>query len=346
MELTKQVRTLNEDLANTSTKMFDDVSGLLFWDDIYNNQYYEILKEMRGNFWVPDEVSMSQDIQHWNSIMTDQEKEMYKSGKGILASLDSVAAVFDSILADFIRDSAIKSNVAFIGAMETIHNESYTYTISSLIDKEEALEVFERAKTNPFMVRRNRLIMNIFDKFLEEKTGANFVRGLVAMMGLEGLCFVNGFTPFYHLNRNNKMFGTGTIIQYIQRDEAQHSYFQSVLIRDFLTQYPEENTEELNQFIYDFFTELVQLEKEFCEDLYKDIHDIDLFEVKEYVEFRANLLLDSLGLTKIFETKKNPMPWITAFDPDNLNNTKRDFFEDKEINYSLTNEETNGWDEL
>jgi ribonucleoside-diphosphate reductase beta chain len=58
------------------------------------------------------------------------------------------------------------------------------------------------------------------------------------------------------------------------------------------------------------------------------------------------LILDNLGLDKIFSVKKNPMPWITAFDPDNLNNTKTDFFEGKDTNYTKTSEEANDWDEL
>jgi len=346
MELTRQVRILNEHLPNSSPRMFDDVSGVLYWDDINNQAYYKILKEMRGNFWVPDEVSMSQDIQNWTSEMSYDEQELYKDGIGVLVSLDSVATVFDSIAADFIRDSAIKANMAFIGAMETIHNESYTYTISSLVPKNIALEVFEKPKVNPFVVKRNRLIMDKFETFLETRSIEDFIKGLVAMSGLEGLCFVNGFTPFYHLNRNNKMFGTGTIIQFIQRDEAQHTYFQTILVRDILSQYPEYNTPELANFIYDFFRELVQLEQDFCVDLYKNIPGIDIEEVKQYVEFRANLILDSLGLDKIFSVKKNPMPWITSFDPDNLNNSKSDFFEVKEVNYVKASEADNGWGDL
>ena len=40
------------------------------------------------------------------------------------------------------------------------------------------------------------------------------------------------------------------------------------------------------------------------------------------------------------------MKWITAYDPDNMNNTKTDFFEDKEGNYSKPTEEANDWDDL
>src|SRR5699024_4341 len=197
----------------------------------------------------------------------------------------------------------------------TIHNESYTYTFGSLTSKEEALEVFERPKKTPTMIKRNKIMMDLFNGFLEKRDVESFAKALIAMSGLEGLCFVNGFTPFYHLNRNNKMFGTGTIIQFIQRDEAKHSYFQTLLVRDIMTQYPELNTEEFSDFVYDFFRELVRLEEEFCIDLYKDTQDIDMEEVLLYIGYRANLLLDNLGLDKIFEAKKNPMPWITAYDP-------------------------------
>jgi ribonucleoside-diphosphate reductase beta chain len=346
MELTKIIRVFDENLNNSAPKMFDEVSGILFWDDISNQIYYDVYKTMRDNFWVPDDVSMNQDIIHWNTVMSDKEKELYKNGISVLAVLDSIATFFDKIASDYIRDSAIKAVMAWIASQETIHNESYTYVFSSLLPKAESLEVFERPKKNEFVIRRNKMMMELFDNFLKERTIENFVKAIVGMSGLEGLCFINGFTPFYHFNRNNKMFGTGTIIQYIQRDEVQHSYFQTVLVRDIMTQYPEYNTEEFGSFVYNFFDQLVKLEKEFCEDLYKDTPDIDIEEVKEYIEFRANLLLDNLGLDKIFPPKKNPMPWITAFDPDNLNNTKRDFFEDKEINYIKPTESVNGWDEL
>lgn len=346
MKLTKNIRVLNEALDNKAPRMFDDVSGILYWDDISNQVYYDIMKTMREQFWIPDEVSMTQDKQHWTTIMTEEDKELFRNGIGILASLDSIATHFDKIAADYIRDPAIKANMAFIAAMETIHNESYTYTLASLVTKEEAKEVFERPKKNPFMVRRNRIMMDLFDNFLENRTIESFAKALVSMAALEGLCFTNGFTPFYHFNRENKMFGTGTIIQFIQRDEVQHAYFQSILVRDIMTQYPELNTKEFSEFIYNFYEELVELEKEFCEDLYKNHPQVDIKEIKEYVGFRANLLLDNLGLDKIFPAKKNPMPWITAFDPDNLNNKKTDFFEDKELNYIKTNETSNGWDEL
>lgn len=346
MKLTKQVRIFDESLSNSKPKLFDEVSGILYWDNISDQTYYELYKDMREKFWIPEEVSMSKDMSDWNNSMSPEEKSLFKEAIGVLAVLDSIATYFDNIAAHYIRDSAVKAIMSMIANFETIHNESYTYTLASLVSKEEAMQVFESPKTNPAMIKRNKLMMGLFDKFLETEEIEDFAKALVAMSALEGLCFVNGFTPFYHFNRNNKMFGTGTMIQYIQRDEIKHSYFQSLLVRSIMTQYEELNTEEFGEFCYNFFEELVEHEKAFCDDLYKDIPEIDVEEVKDYVEFRANLLLDNLGLDKIFSTKKNPMSWITAYDPDNLNNTKRDFFEDKEVNYAKPTESTNGWDDL
>lgn len=346
MELKKIVKVLDEEMSNRGNRIFDDVSGILFWDDIGNQAYYELIKTMREFFWIPEEVSMHGDKNQWYTNMVDKDQELYKDGISVLASLDSIATFFDTIAAHYIKDPAVKANMAFIAGMESIHNESYTYAPSSFMTKSELLEIFERPKKNPFIVKRNRIMMDHFDNFLNEPTIENFAKSLVAMAGLEGLCFVNGFTPFYHFNRDGKMFGTGKIIQYIQRDEVQHSYFQTLLVRDILTQYPENNTEEFAQFAYDFFKDLVKHEKEFCEDLYKNHPEIDIFEVKEYIEFRANQILDNLGLDKIFAVKKNPMLWIKAFEPENANNTKTDFFEDKESNYTKPTESSNGWDDL
>jgi ribonucleoside-diphosphate reductase beta chain len=348
VQLTKQVRVFDESLRNNGNGLFEPQSGILFWDDISKQIYYDLYKEMRGNFWIPEEINMQGDYSHWHNpdVMSESEQTLFGNGIGTLASLDSIATQFDDLVARFIKNSAVRAVMACTGFFESIHNESYTYNMSSLVTKRETLEVFEFAKQNPFVLKRNKFMMKIFDEFLKEQTVENLLKGLVAMSALEGVCFVNGFTPFYHFMRNNKMFGTGRIIQYIQRDEVQHSYFQTILVRDILTQYPEYNTPEFSQWIYDFFTELVELEKEFCDDLYKDIYDIDIYEVKENVEFRANLVLDNLGLDQIFYTKKNPMPWILAFDPENANNVKTDFFEDKETNYVKPNETDNGWGEL
>ncbi|WP_176142667.1 ribonucleotide-diphosphate reductase subunit beta, partial [Salmonella enterica] len=93
------VRVFNENLPNKGERMFDDVSGILFWDDIINQVYYELIKEMREVFWIPDEVSMSKDKVQWATEMNEMEQELFLNAIGILAVLDSIATYFDNVAA-------------------------------------------------------------------------------------------------------------------------------------------------------------------------------------------------------------------------------------------------------
>lgn len=107
-----------------------------------------------------------------------------------------------------------------------------------------------------------------------------------------------------------------------------------------------EESEEFGTWVYSFFEEVVRTEKELAQDMYKDYTLIEMGELFGYIEWRANLLLQNFGLDKIFETKTNPMLWINAFDPENTNNTRTDFFEKRVTNYSKATEDKNNWDSL
>lgn len=344
-QLEKQVRIYDIDKANSNGKMFEEQSGILNWNDIYNNSYYDFMKQLRQAFWIPSEVSVAKDVSDWKNKMTDQEKQVFKRGVGILASLDSVAEVYDYHASQYIKDPSIKALMSMIAYNEITHNESYSYVLSSIVPDSEAREIFNYPKEDKFMIERNKRIMEELNSFIENPTVTNFVKAQVANAILEGVSFTNGFTPFYYFARNGKMFGMSEIIEYIQKEEQIHSMVQGTIVRDVLTQYPEYNTEELTEWIYDFVREIVLHEQEYCKDLYKEVDDIDMYEVIKFIEYRANIMLDNLGLSKIFDTKKNPMPWINAFDPQNRNRKKEDFFEKREKNYELTSGD-NGWDDL
>lgn len=104
--------------------------------------------------------------------------------------------------------------------------------------------------------------------------------------------------------------------------------------------------ENFVDWVYSFFAEVVKTEKELSKSLYREAKLIDLEELNGYIEWRANLLLQNLGLEKVFLQKTNPMLWINAYDPENINNTKTDFFEKRVTNYSKATEDKNEWDLL
>lgn len=327
-------------------KMLEPHSGLLYWDEQLT-VYYEQYKKLTGQFWIPNEVSLQSDLKDWNHKMNDNQKELFRRGISQLVLLDTLATVVDGYMAKYIQNPAIRTLLLYISSQESIHNESYTYVCTSFMTKNEADSVFIKPKEDPAVLTATQPILDAFDEFMNNPSPQTLAYSLAAMAALEGIRFTNGFTPFYYLNRNHLMQGTGSIINLINRDEAQHSYTQIAIMRDLITQYSDEiDKMELEEKVYELFRNVVEGEQSLVSSMYSKFDDIDLVEVHMYIEWRANMLLANMGLNKIFETTMNPMKWISVFDPENKNNQKTDFFEKRETNYTKTDVAKNRWDDL
>lgn len=328
------------------TNILEPHSGLLFWDE-HPKVFYQQYRKLTSQFWIPQEVSVQTDATDWVSVLTKEQKELFKRGISQLVLLDSIATVVDGKMADFANSPAVKTLMYYISSQESIHNESYTYACTSFMTKEEVDEVFNKPKEDPLVIKATQPILDAFHEFEVNPNPETFAFALAAMAGLEGIRFTNGFTPFYYLNRSRLMQAIGAIINLINRDEAQHSYTQIAIMRILITQYKDVIDEKkLEQKIYQLFKDIVAAEQELTTSLYKEFNDIDIVEVHMYVEWRANMLLANMGLEKIFDTKRNPMKWISVYDPENRNNQKTDLFEKRETNYSKSDVTKNRWDDL
>src|SRR5699024_4830479 len=195
---------------------------------------------------------------------------------------------------------SVQSIMAVIAQQEAVHNESYSYVLSSVASLAEQKESFNFGRTDPVLLKRNRSIMEHYNHFAEEPTIENIIKTMVYTALLEGLFFYSGFAFFYNLARNNKMVGTSTMISYINRDELEHGRFISELFRATLAENPEHNNETFIQWVYDQFTQSVELEIEWSTYVLGNVSGIDLEEMKGYIKYRANKMLRMMGLNEVY----------------------------------------------
>ena len=342
--LTK-IKLLNPEYPNKSTGIINGKSsGLLNWNDIAYPKMYDLYQTLLANFWKAQEINMQDDIKQWDSL-SETEKDVFLRINTQLASLDSLQTPTMSQVMDYVTDSSFKAIFAVISQQEAVHNESYSYILSSLVPIGEQNERFNQAKMDPIVRKRNQLILDAYENFRENPTPQSLFQLGVNSINLEGIYFYAGFAFFYHLARQQKMLKTSTMISYIQRDEMQHAYFIAQFIRILLTENPALHTEENINYVYQTINEAVELEKEWAHYILADIKGIDLQEFEEYVEYLANKRLRQLGLNNLYSEKINPMPWIQVFGDDMVNETKSDFFEQKSRTYSKVSQ-SNGFDEL
>lgn len=343
--LLEKAKTLEPRFPNKSTGLFGGKSsGILNWNDIAYPHWYKIYKRLVGNYWQADEVSMASDVKQFPTL-TKEEQDAYLKIIGLLSTLDAPQTRTALLLSLYATDASVQSIMAVIAQQEAVHNESYSYVLSSVVSLDDQNEAFNLGRTDPVLLKRNQYITKQYNRFVEEPTIENILKTMVYTALLEGMFFYSGFAFFYNLARHNKMVGTSTMVSYINRDELEHGRFISELFRATLAENKEYNNREMIDWIYNTFKTSVELEIEWSSYVLAEVEGIDLEEMAGYVKYRANKMLRMMGLNEIYlDYVENPMKWIRAY-VDNFDGTKTDFFEQKSRQYTKTSD-LNGFDDL
>lgn len=344
-QLLERAKTLEPRNPNKSTGLFGGKSsGILNWNDIAYPHWYKMYKRLVGNYWQADEINMASDVKQFPTLTAD-EQDAYLKIIGLLSTLDAPQTRTALLISLYATDPSVQSIMAVIAQQEAVHNESYSYVLSSVVSLKEQNESFDLGRTDPVLLKRNDAIMKHYNAFAENPTIENILKTMVYTALLEGMFFYSGFAFFYNLARHNKMVGTSTMVSYINRDELEHGRFISELFRATLAENPDMNNEAFIDWVYASFRQSVDLEIEWSSYVLAGVAGIDLEEMHGYVKYRANKMLRMMGLSEIYpEYVDNPMKWIRAY-VDNFDGTKTDFFEQKSRAYTKTSD-LNGFDDL
>src|SRR5699024_2382951 len=122
------------------------------------------------------------------------------------------------LLSLYATDPSVQSIMPVIAQQEAVHNESYSYILSSVVSLKEQNESSALGRKDPILMKRHEKIVNKYNEFVENPTIENILKVMVYTALLEGMFFYSGFAFFYNLARDNKMVGTSTMVSYINRD--------------------------------------------------------------------------------------------------------------------------------
>ncbi len=343
----QKIKMLTTGNPNKATAIVGgDASGIVNWNDIRYQQFYDVYKKLLANFWIPDSISMTKDIKEWSKL-TEKEQEAFLTIIALLSSLDSVQTRFVLEAALSTSDPSVYAILAVIAQQEAVHNQSYSYVLSSIEKLDVQNRTFNSAKDDPRIQKRNKFILDLYEDFRVNPTPLTMAKALVGSLILEGLNFYSGFAFFYTLARRQLMVGTSTMISYIQRDEMQHGFFIAMMLRAILNENPDIDADgSFTRFTNETFELAVEQEVEWSRSVLDGIEGIDLEEMEAYVKYLANKRLGTLGLPELYPGHdENVMPWIRAYSDESINNTKTDFFEQKARSYSKVSDD-NGFDDL
>lgn len=339
-------KIMDKTAPNRSTAIVNgESSNVLNWDDVKFDWAYPKYKRMLGNFWTAFEVSMTGDVKQFPEL-PESEREAFLKIIGLLALLDSIQTDYAGKIADYLTDSSLSALMIILAQQEVIHNHSYSYVLSSLVQKSKQDEVFDYWRKEPTLEKRNDFIVKGYQEFVENPTVESMLESIVYDIILEGLFFYSGFSLFYHLARNQKMVGTSTMINFINRDEQLHVDLFVKIYQELLNEHPELDTPERSEKVQAIFKEAAELEIEWANQVIGNkIEGLDIEDVEAYIYFYANVRCNQLGYGKPYpEYRKNPLKWIKAYEE--VDQGKTDFFEQRSRQYVKVNVQDNGFDDL
>jgi len=298
----------------------DDNRFVMF--PIKHNDIWDMYQKQVDCFWRPEEIDLSKDIDHWDTLSQD-EKYFISMILAFFAASDGI--VLENLASKFMMDVQLSEARAFYGfqiAMENIHSQTYSTLIETYIkNADEKSKLFHAIENYPCIKKKS----DWAQKWIRDNR-SSFATRLIAFACVEGIFFSGAFCSIYWLKNRGLMPGLTFSNELISRDEALHCEFAILLYSKLLKKVDKSR-------VYEIIKDAVDIEIEFiCDALPCKLIGMNSDMMSQYIQFCADRLAVQLGYKKIYGVN-NPFQFMELISLE----SKTNFFDRKVDAYALAN---------
>ncbi len=258
---------------------------------------WEMYKKCEASFWTAEEIDLSDDLKHWES-MNDGERHFISHVLAFFAASDGI--VNENLAINFMSEVQLPEARCFYGfqiMMENIHSETYALLIDTYIkDPTEKDRLFHAIDTVPCVGKKAEWALRWINN-------GTFAERLIAFAAVEGIFFSGSFCSIFWLKKRGLMPGLTFSNELISRDEGMHCEFACLLYRMLENKLSKEAATKI-------ITDAVEIEKEFINDaLPVSLIGMNAKLMSQYIEFVADRWLSELGYAKVYGAS-NPFDFM------------------------------------
>jgi len=258
---------------------------------------WEMYKKHEASFWTAEEIDLSDDQKHWESL-NDGERHFISHILAFFAASDGI--VNENLAVNFMSEVQVPEARCFYGfqiMMENIHSETYALLIDTYVkDPAEKDRLFHAIDTVPAVQKKAEWAL----KWINNGT---FAQRLVAFAAVEGIFFSGSFCSIFWLKKRGLMPGLTFSNELISRDEGMHCEFACLLYSMLSEKLSKEEATKI-------ITDAVEIEKEFVTDaLPVNLIGMNAKLMSQYIEFVADRWLTELGYDRVYNTT-NPFDFM------------------------------------
>ncbi len=262
------------------------------WNRMQDEKDLERWNRLTVNFWLPEKVPLSNDIQTWKQLTEEEQTLTIRVFTG-LTLLDTIQNTVGApaLMADARtpHEEAVLTNIAF---MEAVHARSYSSVFSTLCTTPQIDEAFRWAEENPLLQKKAQLVL---EDYLAE---GDPLKKKVASVFLESFLFYSGFYLPMHWSSRAKLTNTADLIRLIIRDEAIHGYYIGYKFQLAFNELTEQEQAKVKDEAYSLMFSLYEIESQYTESLYDQVGLTE--DVKHFLHYNANKALMNLGFEPLF----------------------------------------------
>ncbi|MBO5658360.1 MAG: ribonucleotide-diphosphate reductase subunit beta [Duodenibacillus sp.] len=286
---------------------------------------YEAFMQSEQMHWLWTEVPMLEDVKDYNLKLDDDEKDFLTKILRFFTQgdIDVSGAYVNTYLPQF-KQPEIRMMLSSFAAREAVHIAAYSHLIETLGLPESIYNEFLQYEA---MAAKH----DFFNEVSEDKK--DLAAQIAAFSAFtEGMQLFSSFVMLLNFTRNGTMKGMGQIIAWSIADETLHTESMIRIFREYVKENPSIWNDDLKAKIYGIAEKMVQLEDEFIDLAFgvSQMKRLTRDEVRNYIRYIADRRLTALGMKGIFNSTKNPLPWVDAM----LGVSHTNFFENRVVDYA------------
>jgi ribonucleoside-diphosphate reductase beta chain len=323
----------NENMIRTSNYVIFDTLDYKRTDDVYCVRVNSPDMKWTCNGFVTHntEFNYSSDIQDMKVRMTPHEVDIVKKAMLAISQIEVQVKTFWAKIGDKMPKPEVQAVGITFGESEVRHADAY----ANLLEIMGLNEEFAKLVEVPAIKKRIAYLEQSIQAPVDDKD--YFHKIILFSMFVENVSLFSQFLIMMAFNKHkNVLKGISNAISATQKEEDIHARFGFELVNIIRSENPDwfdaDTTKEINRLARDAY----KAESAIVDWIYGE-SDLDFLPkeiVKEFLKYRFNQSLTSIGMKEIFEVNREKVKTTDWFIEESLTTTNVDFFVKRATTYS------------
>lgn len=305
-------------------------------DNLKPYEYPELIEysnAVRHSYWLHTEFQYSSDISDYKSKVTEAEREALKRAMLAIAQIEVAVKSFWGNLYNKLPKPEVGAVGYTFAESEVRHMDAYAHLIEILGLNYE----FKELEKVPVIQKRIEYLSKVLNKSKTSELKEYSHAIMLFSLFIEHISLFSQFLIIMSFNKHKNFFkGMSNAVEATSKEEQIHGMFGIDLINIIKKENPAWFDKAYEDTVKEMSMEAFEAELGIIDWIFEkgELSFLSKEEVVQFIKYRFNKSLVSIGLNEMFEVDENILTKTDWFDNEVIATKHTDFFYKRSINYN------------